>query len=176
MQTKPAFQAAIKSFKDAGIEIVDMDMSLLEGLANDMTPPMMFFTHEMPREVSRYWSQGRRVARLPLDSCIIRHCEALTHCMHHDCLLSEVFLTLRKVAALVCRYVYQHGYNLSLAELVDKIASPTVRSSMMEWTYKKLDSFPTPIDYAEGLATGMTRPLSHSQLQLIPTFARADSS
>ena len=53
MQTKPAFKAAIKSLKDAGVNIVDMDMSLLEGLANDMTPPMMFFTHEMPREISR---------------------------------------------------------------------------------------------------------------------------
>ena len=52
------------------------------------------------------------------------------------------------------RYVYQHGYNLSMPELVDKIASPTVRASMMEWTYKKLDSFPTPIDYADALASG----------------------
>ncbi|CAK0787711.1 hypothetical protein CVIRNUC_010933 [Coccomyxa viridis] len=106
-ETKPAFKAAIKTLKDAGVNIVDMDMSLLEGLANDMTPPMMFFTHEMPREISRY--------------------------------------------------VYQHGYNLSLAELVDKIASPTVRKSLIEWTYKKLDSFPTPIDYAESLATGLPR-------------------
>ena len=70
---------------------------------------------------------------------------------------SERPFTLRKDDALVCRYVYQHGYNLSLAELVDKIASPTVRKSMIEWTYKKLDSFPTPIDYAEGLATGTNK-------------------
>ena len=53
-----------------------------------------------------------------------------------------------------CRYVYQHGYNLSMPELVDKIASPTVKASMLEWTYKKLDSFPTPLDYANALASG----------------------
>ena len=137
-------------------------MSLLEGLANDMTPPMMFFTHEMPREISRLLSLETKVARLPSDDCIIRHCQALmrTACLH-DCVLREVFLTLRKGVALVCRYVYQHGYNLSLAELVDKIASPTVRKSMIEWTYKKLDSFPTPIDYAEGLATGTTEAHSY---------------
>ena len=104
MQAKPTFEAAIKGAKDAGAEVVEIDMSLLESLADSLTPSMLFFTYEMPREVSRY--------------------------------------------------VYQHGYNLSLAELVDKIASPTVRSSMLEWTYKKLDSFPTPIDYAKALATG----------------------
>ena len=53
-----------------------------------------------------------------------------------------------------CRYVYQHGYNLSMPELVDRIASPTVKASMLEWTYKKLDSFPTPLDYANALASG----------------------
>ena len=52
------------------------------------------------------------------------------------------------------RYVYQHGYNLSMPELVDKIASPTVKASMTEWTYKKLDSFPTPLDYTDALASG----------------------
>ena len=104
LQTKPTFEAAIKAAKNAGAEIVEVDMSLLESLADSMTPSMLFFTYEMPREVSRY--------------------------------------------------VYQHGYNLSLAELVNKIASPTVRRSMLEWTYKKLDSFPTPIDYAKALATG----------------------
>ena len=104
MQAKPTFEAAIKAAENAGAEVVEIDMSLLESLADSLTPSMLFFTYEMPREVSRY--------------------------------------------------VYQHGYNLSLAELVDKIASPTVRSSMLEWTYKKLDSFPTPIDYAKALATG----------------------
>ena len=109
LQTKPTFEAAIKAAKNAGAEIVEVDMSLLESLADSMTPSMLFFTYEMPREVSRY--------------------------------------------------VYQHGYNLSLAELVDKIASPTVRRSMLEWTYKKLDSFPTPMDYAEALATGDSQAL-----------------
>ena len=93
---------------------------------------------------------------MPSDSRIIRHVQAPTCCMYYDCLPTEVFLTLRECVAPVCRYVYQHGYNLSLAELVDKIASPTVRKSLIEWTYKKLDSFPTPIDYAESLATGTT--------------------
>lgn len=31
-----------------------MDMSLLESLADEFTPGMMFFTYEMPREISRY--------------------------------------------------------------------------------------------------------------------------
>ncbi len=112
LQTMSTFEAAIKAAKDAGAKLVDLDMSLLESLADTMTPGMLFFTYEMPREVSRY--------------------------------------------------VYQHGYNLSLAELVDRIASPTVRSSMLEWTYKKLDSFPTPIDYAKALATGDFRASWHA--------------
>ncbi|CAL5224479.1 g7172 [Coccomyxa viridis] len=104
-ETKAAFAAAVDALRGAGVEIVEMDMSLLESLADEFTPGMMFFTYEMPREISRY--------------------------------------------------VYQHGYNLSMPELVDKIASPTVKASMTEWTYKKLDSFPTPTDYANALASGL---------------------
>lgn len=51
------------------------------------------------------------------------------------------------------RYMYQHGYNISLVELVDKIADPPVKASMTEYMYKKLDSFPTPTDVAKALST-----------------------
>lgn len=43
----------MEAVKGAGVEIVEMDMSLLESLADSLTPGMMFFMHEMPREVSR---------------------------------------------------------------------------------------------------------------------------
>ena len=54
MQTKTAFEAAVEALKDAGVKIVEIDMSLLESLADELTPGMMFFTYEMPREISRY--------------------------------------------------------------------------------------------------------------------------
>ena len=54
MQTKAAFAAAVEALRDAGVEIVEIDMSLLESLADDFTPGMMFFAYEMPREISRY--------------------------------------------------------------------------------------------------------------------------
>ena len=53
MQTKAAFEAAVGALKHAGVEIVEIDMSLLESLADELTPGMMFFTYEMPREISR---------------------------------------------------------------------------------------------------------------------------
>jgi len=62
-----------------------------------------------------------------------------------------------------------------LAELVDKIASPTVRASMLEWTYKKLDSFPTPTDYAKALALG-ERASPSSQVLMEYVFARLSPS
>ena len=41
-------------------------MSLLESLADDFTPGMMFFAYEMPREISRYAGshlyQGKYIA------------------------------------------------------------------------------------------------------------------
>ena len=56
-----------------------------------------------------------------------------------------------------CRYLFVHGYNVSLVDLVDKIASPMVKESMIARTYKKLDSYPTPADYA--LALDICAPL-----------------
>lgn len=47
--------------------------------------------------------------------------------------------------------MFQHSYNLSLVDLVDKIASPLVKEAMIQRTYKKLDAYPTPADYAMAL-------------------------
>jgi hypothetical protein len=62
-----------------------------------------------------------------------------------------------------CRYLFQHEYNISLVELVDKIASPLVKKSLMAWTYKKLDSFPSPADYVEALTARKDWPLTCSK-------------
>ena len=65
-----------------------------------------------------------------------------------------------------CRYLYTHGYNLSVVELVDKIASPPVKKALLHRTYKKLDSWPTPADYAHALQhsarPGQTHLLMHA--------------
>ena len=58
-----------------------------------------------------------------------------------------------KAVAHDCRYLFQHGYNISLVDLVDKIATPIVKDVMMTRTYKKLDSYPTPADYTLALNT-----------------------
>ncbi len=60
-----------------------------------------------------------------------------------------------KAIACDCRYLFQHGYNISLVDLVDKIATPIVKDVMITRTYKKLDSYPTPADYALVMNTCM---------------------
>ena len=68
------------------------------------------------------------------------------------------------------RYMYQHGYNISLVELVDRIADPPVKASMTEYMYKKLDSFPTPTDVAKALST-----CKYSKLPFSPVLLVLDS-
>ena len=48
-----------------------------------------------------------------------------------------------------CRYLFQHGYNLSLVDLVDKIATPHVKKYLSDMTFKPLNVFPSPRDYAD---------------------------
>ena len=48
-----------------------------------------------------------------------------------------------------CRYLYQHEYNLSLVDLVDRIATPHVKKYLEAMTFKSLNAYPTPKDYAE---------------------------
>lgn len=47
------------------------------------------------------------------------------------------------------RYLFQHGYNLSLVDLVDKIATPHVKKYLSDMTFKSLNDYPTPKDYAQ---------------------------
>ena len=47
------------------------------------------------------------------------------------------------------RYLFQHGYNLSLVELVDKIATPHVKKYLSDMTFKSLNDYPRPKDYAQ---------------------------
>ncbi len=51
------------------------------------------------------------------------------------------------------RYVYQHGYNISMVDLVDKMASPMLKKGMTSRLKKKLDSYPTPADYTLAINT-----------------------
>lgn len=73
------------------------------------------------------------------------------------CFVSERVIGNEQRPHAWCRYLFQHGYNISLVEVVDKIASPLVKNSYVEWTYKKLDEFPTPADYALALTTCISR-------------------
>jgi hypothetical protein len=51
-----------------------------------------------------------------------------------------------------CSYLYTHGYNISLVHLVDSIATPAVKKIMREFTTRKLDTYPTPADYAHAVS------------------------
>ena len=55
-------------------------------------------------------------------------------------------ISLRRCA---CRYLYQHGYNLSLVDLVNRIATPHVKTYLEAMTLKSLNDYPSPKDYAE---------------------------
>lgn len=55
----------------------------------------------------------------------------------------------------LCRYLYQHRYNLTLTELIERIDSPLVKSSMEGWAYRDLEDWPSPQDYLHMLGTGM---------------------
>lgn len=52
-QTVDAFEAAKSALTAAGVELVEMDMSLLVDTGNKLLPDMFFYAYEMPRELSR---------------------------------------------------------------------------------------------------------------------------
>ena len=51
------------------------------------------------------------------------------------------------------RYLYQHRYNFTLPDLIDRIDSPLVRESMEEWTFGDLSRWPTPQEYLHMIGT-----------------------
>ena len=53
-----------------------------------------------------------------------------------------------------CRYLWQHRYNLTLSDLIDKIDSPIIKTSMEGWAYRDLEDWPNPQQYLYMLATG----------------------
>ncbi len=53
-QTIGAFDSALEALKSAGVELVDMDMSLLVDLGKKNVPDHIFYLYEMPREISRH--------------------------------------------------------------------------------------------------------------------------
>lgn len=53
MQTEEAFAAALEALKQAGVILVPMDMSLVMDMADKDLPDELFYTYEMPRELSR---------------------------------------------------------------------------------------------------------------------------
>lgn len=59
------------------------------------------------------------------------------------------FVSVEDKSMLPCahRYLYQHGYNISMVDLVDKMASSFLKKGMSSRLKKKLDSYPTPADY-----------------------------
>ncbi len=54
MQTIGAFKSALEALKGAGVQLVDMDMSLLVDLGKLNVPDQLFYVYEMPREISRH--------------------------------------------------------------------------------------------------------------------------
>ena len=80
------------------------------------------------------------------------------------------------LACACCRYMYTHGYNISLVDMVDRIASPLVKKFLTALTYRKLDTFPTPADYARAL--GVCAPpsaLTLSPLRSLIPFASREA-
>ena len=133
-----------------------MDMGLLiDTMRKEMADPL-FYTFEMPRELARcavicnaLRMRGSRRWRCTLaDSAVFNGMQApsliYAHCGSH---LRQTL----KAAMLACRYMYTHGYNISVPHLVDMIASPLVKKAMLHRTYKTLDSWPTPADYTHAL-------------------------
>ena len=78
-QTIGAFDSALEALKGAGVELVDMDMSLLVDLGKKNVPDHIFYLYEMPREISRhaYNPPGRHMS-WPCNSTLLAHtCEPL---------------------------------------------------------------------------------------------------
>lgn len=53
-----------------------------------------------------------------------------------------------------CRYLNYHKLDLTLHQLIDQMASPLAKDSLAEWTFREVDTWPTPQDYIHMLATG----------------------
>ena len=102
---------------------------LIDTMRKEMADPL-FYTFEMPRELARQlliWKCAHGWDPFPMCKWQMRH------------------------SRLACRYMYTHGYNISIPHLVDKIASPLVKKAMEHRAYKTLDSWPTPADYTHAL-------------------------
>jgi hypothetical protein len=55
--------------------------------------------------------------------------------------------------ACVHRYLYTHGLDMSLVDMVDQVATPLVNDVLTALTHRKLDTWPTPADYAHAVST-----------------------
>lgn len=53
LQTEEAFAAALEALRRAGVQLVPLDMSLVMDMAARDLPDELFYTYEMPRELSR---------------------------------------------------------------------------------------------------------------------------
>lgn len=54
VQTEEAFAAALVALRQAGVQLVPMDMGLVLDMADRDMPDELFYTYEMPRELSRW--------------------------------------------------------------------------------------------------------------------------
>ena len=79
----------------------------------------------------------------------------LTECQVSGSLRGFVRHRPMGISRVHCRYLAYHQSNISLPELIDKMASPLAKASMAEWTFKELEEWPTPQDYLYMLAQGI---------------------
>ena len=79
----------------------------------------------------------------------------LTDCEASESLRGFVRHRPMGISRIYCRYLAYHQSNISLPELIDKMASPLAKASLAEWTFKELEEWPTPQDYLYMLAQGI---------------------
>lgn len=60
---------------------------------------------------------------------------------------------------MLCRYLYQHGYDLTLNELVDQISAPIIRKILLNAMHTSVDSSPTPAEYFHMINEGSSASL-----------------
>ena len=152
----------------AGVHLIEFDVGLMLAEQRLNAPDSFTYTYEMPRELGRR-ATGPGVPEMqsaPVQSIFPCSNGCITRFWHASC--SAEYAS----ATLLCRYLAQHRYNLSLPELLDQVASPLVKRSVEEWTYRDVDSWPTPLDYLHMLGTGM--PACHClTITLAPTSETA---
>ena len=158
VQTQAAFHSALGALEKAGAVLVEFEVGLMLAEQHKNAPEFFTYDYEMPREIARQVSapwlvQDTLQIELPLQPVITMGCVSASDPVGP--MSAYCFIQVLSLHKVFSRYLYQHRYNITLTELIDRIDSPLIKASMEGWAYRDLEDWPSPQQYLYMLATGV---------------------